>query len=146
MTCNSGAIDYPLTPWNICITEDMMRVKDGGAIACFVPSGPGITSLHREMSKSLGRAIFDCGLRGFGELTTLAKAQYALAGTYDDMIFMYHLLGDPVASLQLVGRRGSFTLQPAARPRRAIRRAGPWLGSIRRPGNGSANWPPRMGP
>lgn len=114
MTCNSGAIDYPLVPWNICITEDMMRIPGGGAIACFVPSGPGVTTVHRAMSEALGRALFDRGLRGFGEVTTLAKALYALGGNPDDLLYMYHLLGDPLAQLQLTARRGRFELRPEA--------------------------------
>lgn len=114
MTCNSGLIDYPQPPWNICITEDMMRIEDGGAIACFVPAGPGVTAVHREMSRALGRALFDLGLRRLGEVTTLAKSLYAVRGNPDDLLFMYHLLGDPLLELQLAARGGELKLRPEA--------------------------------
>ncbi|HPK03504.1 MAG TPA: C25 family cysteine peptidase, partial [Candidatus Sumerlaeota bacterium] len=102
MTCNSGAIDYPVPPWNICITEDMMRVENGGAIACYVPSGPGITSIHRRMSQALRRVLLREGVRQFGEIVTLAKARYALNRDPRELLYMYLLLGDPTLDLQLV--------------------------------------------
>jgi hypothetical protein len=114
MTCNSGAIDYPLTPWNICITEDLMRVKDGGAIACFVPSGPGVTPLHRRMSDSLCKMLYERGLRSLGEIVAAARVDYLLNGNSDDMAYMYLLLGDPTTRLQMTRRRGVFRLDPAA--------------------------------
>jgi hypothetical protein len=101
MTCNSGAIDYPDPPWNICITEDMMRVPDGGAIACYVPSGPGVTSTHRRMSDALHRVLFDDGVRGLGAATTLAKLRYTLERLPREMTLMYLLLGDPAIDLEM---------------------------------------------
>ena len=112
MTCNSGAIDYPLVPWNICITEDMMRVPGGGAIACFVPSGPGVTTVHREMSRALRRALFQDGLRRMGEFTTLAKAEYSVAHEPKELLYMYQLLGDPLLDLNLTVKRAQFTPTP----------------------------------
>ena len=110
MTCNSGAIDYPTPPWNICITEDMMRVRKGGAVGCFVPSGPGVTMVHRQMGEKLHNAMFDDGLRALGEITQAAKARYALAGSSEDLLYMYLLLGDPVLDLNLTARRGVIPL------------------------------------
>ena len=117
MTCNSGAIDYPLTPWNICITEDMMRQPKGGAIACFVPSGPGVTTIHREMSRCLRQAMFGLGLRRMGEFTTSAKLRYALDRHPKELLYMYLLLGDPLLDLQLTQRQAQFTpVRPALEP------------------------------
>lgn len=112
MTCNSGAIDYPLAPWNICITEDMMRVPKGGAIACYVPSGPGVTTIHREMSRSLRRSLFENRLRRLGEATTFAKFDYAMGRHPEELIYMYILLGDPLLSLKLTENEGKFRLDP----------------------------------
>jgi hypothetical protein len=122
MTCNSGAIDYPLTPWNICITEDLMRVRDGGAIGCFVPSGPSVTLIHQRLSEALQEMLYRRGLRRLGEVTTAAKVRYLLDGNPDEVAFMYLLLGDPLTELQLTSRRGDFRLDPGvAAPGRALR-------------------------
>ena len=117
MTCNSGAIDYPSTPWNICITEDLMRVPNGGAIACYVPSGPGVTSVHQNMSKLLHRALFEDGARTLGEVIALTKTRFTLAQFPSEMVYMYHLLGDPLVDLQLTADSASFTMtQPELGP------------------------------
>ncbi len=112
MTCNSGMIDYPERPWNICISEDMLRVKNGGAIGCFVPSGPGVTYIHRQMSDTLSRILFGDKLRGMGEVTALGKLRYSLAGQPRELVYMYVLLGDPLVNLQLTGDWEQLDLKP----------------------------------
>jgi hypothetical protein len=122
MTCNSGAIDYPLTPWNICITEDLMRVRDGGAIACYVPSGPSVTMVHRRMSEALQSMLFIEKMRSLGELVTAAKARYLLNGNPDELAFMYLLLGDPLTRLQMTEKVGRIDLpSPTASPGSSLR-------------------------
>ncbi|MCE5228884.1 C25 family cysteine peptidase [bacterium] len=112
MTCNSGAIDYPERPWNICISEDMLRVPNGGAIGLFVPSGPGITYIHKQMSEALNRVLFGDRMRGLGEVTTLAKLRYSLAAQPRELIFMYLLLGDPLVNLLLIDDWARLDLKP----------------------------------
>ncbi|GEM_PF-1561722 len=117
MTCNTGAIDYPVPPWNINLSEDMMRVPDGGAIGLFVPTGPGVTLDHRRMAIWLHRSLFQDRLRGLGELTALTKARHALAGHSRELTYMYLLLGDPALELHLTSETRTFTLpRPAYAP------------------------------
>ncbi len=113
MTCNSGAIDYPLRPWNICISEDLLRTRDGGAVGLFVPSGPGTTMGHRELSAELRAAMFRDRLRGLGEVTTLAKLRLAVAGRSRDLVYMHLLLGDPLLRLAMPAEWFSLELTPA---------------------------------
>ncbi len=112
MTCNSGAIDYPTRPWNVCITEDLMRVEGGGAIACFVPSGPGVTTIHRRISGALRRVLFDDGLRQMGEVVMLAKARYGIQRHPRELLYMYVLLGDPAIELQMTGDHRVLRMTP----------------------------------
>lgn len=109
-TCNTGAIDYPMPQWNICISEDMMRVKDGGAVGMFVPSGPGRTTLHEKLSSHLRRALFKDDLRGFGEVTTMARLRYILDDNTQSLMRMYNLLGDPASQVAIPRRWGSLDL------------------------------------
>ncbi len=98
-TCNTGAIDYPVRPWNVCITEDMMRQPQGGALACFVPSAPGFTSNHKMLSEPLFRGAFDLGVRQMGPLTELARMSYLVETAADEHSRMFILLGDPLAEI-----------------------------------------------
>jgi hypothetical protein len=112
-TCNSGAIDFPIKPWNICITEDLMRAPDGGAVAMFVPSGPGYTPYHLLMAGQWRRALFGAGLRGLGEIGMLARARYVVAGGPRSILYMYLMLGDPALKMQLTPAWHSLQVEPA---------------------------------
>lgn len=112
MTCNTGMIDYPERPWNISISEDMLRIPNGGAIGLFVPSGPGVTYIHKQMSETLNRILFGDRLRGMGEVTTLGKLRYSLAGQPRELVYMYMLLGDPLIELQLIRDWLKLDLKP----------------------------------
>lgn len=109
LTCNTGAVDYPLAPWNVCISEDMMRTANGGAIACLVPSGPGVTQNHIKFDEQFERALFQDGLRGVGEAVTMARLHYALAGLPADMLYMFILQGDPFTQLAMASNIAGFT-------------------------------------
>lgn len=100
-TCNNAAIDYPVEPWNICITEDMMRVPNGGIIGGFLPTGPGFTRNHREVAKGFHTAIGPLGAREFGVVAELARLHYQAVMGSDDHSRMYLLLGDPTLELLL---------------------------------------------
>lgn len=101
MTCNSGAIDYPVPKWNICITEDCMRQPKGGAIGLFVPSGPGFTSSHVKISSALLNVLFQDGIHRLGDAVTLSRSRYILAKDPVEIIQMFILLGDPALALQI---------------------------------------------
>ncbi|GAB4318369.1 MAG: hypothetical protein Kow0059_11810 [Candidatus Sumerlaeia bacterium] len=112
MTCNSGAIDYPIERWNVCIAEDMMRVKNGGAIGVFAPSGPGFSSAHQTLAVALRQAFFRQGLRRIGDATMRARLFYVLKEQSPDLARMFILLGDPALPLQIPQGRAEF--EPAA--------------------------------
>ena len=95
MTCNSGAIDYPQRPWNICITEDFMRVKNGGVIACYVPTGPGIPSSHQKISRILMNNFFQENIDHVGHVLLLSQYQYLAFRFPLDIVQMFLYLGDP---------------------------------------------------
>lgn len=101
MTCNSGAIDYPMPRWNICISEDFMRTQGGGAVACYVPSGPGITSQHERFTLQLNRAVLQERMKPVGAALALANWRYLLEANPPDLVKMFILLGDPALELVL---------------------------------------------
>lgn len=100
-TCNTGAIDYPLRPWNICISEDMLRAP-GGPVGLYVPSGPGTPEDHLALAEHWRRALFAEGIRGFGALSAYSRLRYALENGNESILHMFLLLGDPALTMQRV--------------------------------------------
>lgn len=103
-TCNTGAIDYPDPPWNISISEDLMRAPDAGAIGMFLPAGPGDTPSHLMLARQWRKTMFMDNMRGFGELATMSRLRLELGDGPRQMLYMYVLLGDPALRLQLAER------------------------------------------
>jgi len=101
LSCNTGAIDYPDPPWNLCISEDLMRSPTGGAIALFVPTGPNVSSNHMKLTEELHQAFFHEGLRAFGDIVYLTKFRSLVRHHQLDMLKMYLFLGEPSCPAQL---------------------------------------------
>lgn len=101
MTCNSGAIDYPQPRWNVCISEDFMRVENGGAVACFVPSGPGLTVQHERLMMEVAYTLFVEQNGTLGGDLQLALWRYLAQQNSPDLARMYILLGDPLLKPQI---------------------------------------------
>ena len=100
MTCNTGAIDYPKERWHVNISEDMMRQPRGGAVACYVPTGPGVTAQHERYTIQLNRALLQENIKPANAAFLLANWRYLLNGQPPDLPKMFVFLGDP--SLELV--------------------------------------------
>ena len=103
MTCNSGAIDYPQPRWNVCISEDFMRVPNGGAVACFVPSGPGLTLQHERLMTEIAPTLFGNQTRSLGESFQLALWRYLAKDNPRELAEMFILLGDPLLVPHIAG-------------------------------------------
>jgi hypothetical protein len=111
-TCNSSAFDYPMHPYNICMSEDFMRTPQGGAIATYAPSGPGSTETHQVMARLMQQAIFEDQAPAFGAIAALAGARCALENAGSTDPYMFVLMGDPALELALTRRRYPLTLIP----------------------------------
>jgi hypothetical protein len=127
MTCNSGAIDYPEPPWNLCISEDFMRSPTGGVIAMFVPSGPGVPPSHLRLSEELAHVMFTENVRAMGDIAYLTEYRYLLKNYPIEMIKMFLYLGDPACRIQLPERTERLTVSRSvltARTRESVRVSG----------------------
>ncbi len=112
MTCNSGAIDYPVPKWNVCVSEDFMRVPRGGAVGLYVPAGPGFTAQHKKVSIGLRHALFKEGFRRIGDAVVAGQYHYLLNNNDTVMVRMFILLGDPALSLKLTHKRFDMNITP----------------------------------
>ncbi|MCX7717987.1 MAG: C25 family cysteine peptidase [Candidatus Sumerlaeaceae bacterium] len=115
MTCNSGAIDYPMPRWNVNISEDFMRVPNGGAVGCYVPSGQGVTSQHEQFAGDIlhGLLVERAGT-AIGPQLMLGAWRYLGRGASPDLVNMFILLGDPALPLRLSHTASDGTWQPMA--------------------------------
>jgi hypothetical protein len=115
MTCNNGAIDYPMPRWNVNISEDFMRVPNGGAVGCYVPSGQGVTSQHEQFTADLFRGILvERTGTAIGPQLMLGGWRYLARGLPPDLVNMFILLGDPALPLRLSRPLDVGDWQPAA--------------------------------
>jgi hypothetical protein len=101
LTCSTGGFDYPQKPWNICISEDMHRVKNGGAIALYCPSGLGFTPQHQSLTEFLTKSIFHDNQWILGDAIGQTEIEYAFEKKNDLMPDMFILFGDPAMGLAL---------------------------------------------
>lgn len=116
LTCNTGAIDYPKERWNVSISEDMMRLPNGGAVACYVPSGPGVTSQHERYTMQMNRALLEEFVRPVQAAFTLGMWRYTAADNPPDLPQMFLLLGDPSLELLLPEAASDATVTPVQTP------------------------------
>ncbi len=122
-TCNNGAIDYPAPRWNVCIAEDMMRVRQGGSHGIFAPTGPGGTESHSRLSSQLIRALYREGPARQGDAIALAKTRALLVPGLNDYARMYLLLGDPAAPFLCPRNQLDISVEPyyAAQSQKSLR-------------------------
>ncbi|NQU44081.1 hypothetical protein HQ520_12405, partial [bacterium] len=111
-TCNQGAFDYPKPKWHICISEDMMRVKSGGAAALYVPSGPGYTTDHEAVAQPLLQALLRERVARLGDAVHLSQLYCLLQGKTQEALRMYVFLGDPTIQIPLPAEEISGTVTP----------------------------------
>lgn len=99
LTCSTGQIDYPIPPWNICLAEDMLRAKNGGAIGLYVPTGKGFTPNHQLLCENLLKALFLDENTIVGEAISQAVIEYLFEKRNDNTPQMFVYLGDPLLKL-----------------------------------------------
>ncbi len=99
LTCSTGQFDWPSRPWNICITEDMHRVSNGGAIALYSPTGKGFTPQHKALTRKLIYSMYDNNRYQLGQAVMESAFSYFLLENADITPQMYILFGDPALTL-----------------------------------------------
>jgi hypothetical protein len=98
-TCNNAVVDYPLRPWNVCIGEDFIRHEGRGALACFMPSGPGYLRKHEVIAEGLLRAWTELRGAELGIIAEAARLYHQTRSGRDEHARMFMYLGDPLARL-----------------------------------------------
>jgi hypothetical protein len=112
LTCSMGQFDWPTRPWNICITEDMHRVLNGGAVSLYEPSGKGFTPQHRQLNQRVFQALFTNEQWIHGDAITESVISYFLNPGLENLPLMYILFSDPALRLQAPDKEISIETSP----------------------------------
>ncbi|MDY6971707.1 MAG: C25 family cysteine peptidase [Thermodesulfobacteriota bacterium] len=99
MTCLNG---YFSQPYYYCLAEELLAAANGGAIACFAPSGLGYLWEHEILDNELFKAVFEEWNNVFGLITTRSKIAAYAGGASEDTVRAFTLFGDPASGLKTV--------------------------------------------
>jgi protocatechuate 3,4-dioxygenase beta subunit len=105
MSCLTSSFIYPNMNGveTSSLAEKLVLSTNGGAIATFASTGLGQASGQDYLNTGLFHAIFQENRTQIGPATTRAKLNlYASTGSYQDLIDIYTLLGDPATRLQVL--------------------------------------------
>jgi len=101
-TCFTAWFDNPYTN---CLAEDLLFLKDGGAVALFGSTGLGLLYADLYLEEEMYNALFKKNERILGRAIMDAKASFLtrFAGRRDymDLAATYTLIGDPATRLIL---------------------------------------------
>jgi len=104
LTCLNGF--FPLPTADYCLAEELVRVEDKGAIACFSPTSVGYTWEHNYLGQEIFDDIFNESGYLIGSVVTSAKIEaYTQHGTTSDLVQTYTLFGDPGTLLHYGGNQ-----------------------------------------
>ncbi|MBN2327226.1 MAG: hypothetical protein JXR73_08720 [Candidatus Omnitrophica bacterium] len=100
-SCLTGYLNFNIQPFTICLSEELIRYPDRGAIGVWGPSGGGTTNKHMSLSKYMLRNFTLDGLDRLGEATTMTKIEFMQEETSPSLVHQYILFGDPAVRLSL---------------------------------------------
>ncbi len=105
MTCLEGSYQNPRFAG---VSESVVRMSNGGAVASWAPTGLGVATGHDYLHSAFYEAIFADGVWVLGQATTAAKLNLFVnarfpsgAPRFHDLLDTYVLLGDPATRAAL---------------------------------------------
>ena len=111
-SCLTGYLNFNIEPWTICMSEELIRYPDRGAIGVWGPSGGGTTNKHMGLSKLMLRIMTLDGLNRLGEAMTSTKVEYLQDDYSPDITNQYFLFGDPAVQLSIPQENAPVTVEP----------------------------------
>ena len=111
MTCFTGYFD---NPHGSCLAEEMVRAKNGGAIAFLGDTGLGWLFGDFFFNQEIFNSIFRDDARMLGEIIADAKIRFITQNPgYIDLVEMFTLFGDPALTLGLPRSEVKITATPS---------------------------------
>lgn len=117
MSCLEGYYIDPRSPGTTnyvdSLGEQFVRYANGGAVASWSSAGMSVASGHDQMNRGFFRAVFTDQVVTLGEAIHKGLFRLWQYGHYQDLLYTYHLFGDPALRIQrtLLARSDRFAIE-----------------------------------
>ncbi len=101
LDCLDGFWHYYLDPVNnSSLSETMVRLPSGGAVAAFSPTGLGLNDGHDTLAAGFFSSFFNGISWDLAPATLAGKLALYKTGSHFDLLYTYSILGDPALKVQ----------------------------------------------
>ncbi len=151
LSCLNGYFQHPAIPY--CLAEEFVKASNGGAIACYSPSGFADTYGLQIIGEGLCSSLFGNQNDLLGSIIAQSKIDlFKFGSAFLDHIEFYNLFGDPAVHLKLDGQiaippsvySGNIILTDQPAPLGSTLSG--WLNNLNCPANFSLKTPGKFGP
>jgi hypothetical protein len=97
MNCLNGYFHFP---YFNSLAEELLKAQGKGSVAAFSPSGLSQNVPAHLFHEALLNELFRGDHKRLGDAVMGAQKIYAEAGTFPELLSIYHLLGDPALKLR----------------------------------------------
>jgi len=114
LSCLTGLINFPTTPFNYSLSEELVRRPERGAIAVYGPSGFGGAQDHDVLTRALNLNLYDRPMTRLGDATTLTEGLYFLLKDSSSINQQFNYFGDPLTRNGIPSTNGHLECSPTA--------------------------------
>lgn len=112
LSCLTGLFNYPRGDYHYCLSEDMIRRPQQGAIAVMGPSGKGGAQDHEVMTRALKSCLFGSEMTRLGAAVTAAEGLFVLSRQSSHITEQFNYFGDPLSLSPATRRAGELRASP----------------------------------
>ncbi len=114
LSCLTGLINYPNTPFNYSLAEELVRRPEQGAIAVYGPSGFGGAHDHEVLTRGLNVNLYRRPMSRLGDATTLTEGLFFLLKDTSGINQQFNYFGDPLTRNSVPSTEGRLDCFPRA--------------------------------
>ncbi|MGC9024504.1 MAG: C25 family cysteine peptidase, partial [Chloroflexia bacterium] len=130
MTCYEGMYHWTfLNPNYYSLAETFLRAEGKGWVASWSPTGLGVATGHHYLDEGFFQAVFRDDERRLGPATLAGKLRLWQAGSWQDLLDTYLLLGDPALEMPLL--ETDLALEKTAYPQSPLHPGDPLTFTLR---------------
>ncbi len=97
LSCLTGLFNYPRGGYHYCLSEELIRRPEQGAIAVLGPSGKGGAQDHEVMTRALKSCLFGNEMVRLGAAVTAAEGLFVLSRQSAHITEQFNYFGDPLS-------------------------------------------------
>ena len=97
LNCLNG---YFHLPYYDALAEELIKAEGKGAVATLSPSGLSLNAPAHLFHKALLEELLSGKHAHLGDAILAAQARYAEAGSFLELLSIFHLFGDPAMRIQ----------------------------------------------